>query len=286
MKIIWNELIYGGQLHSIGVALMVYAILLLLNLSADIYFVIIVYAGIHSSYLYNRYKEYKDDAISNPTRTQHVGHYRNYIPYIILLMFLLCSFILLRFGNIFSFIIGITTFLVGISYSLYIKKFTARLLGLKNYFVAFSFSFFVFIFLVYKNIQLNHHIIIASILLFFFIFIRVFANTIFFDLKDIPIDKLRKLKTFPTILGITKTHQLIIALNITSTALIFIATFLKIIPVYAYILLLLFLYSLVYLLKSKQRNADLSYLSSLYADGEYLVIFILILIGKSMYGYS
>ena len=67
-----NELVYGGQLISIGAISVVFTAAILLGIKITWDCLIIIYLGIHSAYLYNRYKELKVDFLTNPKRTQYL----------------------------------------------------------------------------------------------------------------------------------------------------------------------------------------------------------------------
>ena len=68
---IWNEFVYGGHLLSLGAVSIVYTASILLDIRITWDFLLVVYLGTESVYLYNRFKEYKVDFLTNPERTEH-----------------------------------------------------------------------------------------------------------------------------------------------------------------------------------------------------------------------
>jgi len=53
---IWNEFVYGGHLLSFGAVSIVYAASILLDIRITWDFLLVVYLGTESVYLYNRFK--------------------------------------------------------------------------------------------------------------------------------------------------------------------------------------------------------------------------------------
>ncbi|MEI7917830.1 MAG: UbiA family prenyltransferase [Candidatus Saccharibacteria bacterium] len=269
---IWNEFVYGGHFHSIGVACLVLSSSIVIGSPAPFSLFVIIYAGVQSGYLYNRYIEYEIDMETNPDRTKHIGRYLNNIPTIIVTLTALIIFLFIRYGNVLSLLYGLILFIVGLAYSLFIKKITQKIIGLKNYFVALSFSSLLLLYAIYTN-----HILSVSLwIMLIVILIRVFSNTIFFDLKDIKSDMKEGLKTIPVLLGKKKSYIMLYVLNVLSLLPIIIGIICNIIPIYSSSLLLLALYVVYYLNLARKSNNNIAEISYIYADGEYIVWLLLV----------
>lgn len=283
LKTIWDEFVYGGQLHSIGIALVILAATIIIGVPANIYFLITVYSGIHSAYLFNRYKEIDNDISTNPERSAHVQLYIKYIPFLVGFLLLISLDLLLVFGNVASFLLGGVMFLIGLLYSIFLKKYTVRVPLFKNFFIGISFSSLLILYYFYANLNINLYSIIPIIFLFILIVVRSFSNTIFFDIKDIKIDKQQNLKTYPAIYGFQKAITLIRILNVVSGLILVVGITMHYLPIYSIILLLLIPYTEFYVKKSQHVSANLGLISALYADGEYSLWFFLIIIGRFIY---
>jgi 4-hydroxybenzoate polyprenyltransferase len=276
LNVIWNEFVYGGHLHSLGVASLIFTGSVILNVKIGLEFLIIVYLGIHSAYLYNRYKEFDADFATNPERTGYIKKYVKKIPYIVILSFLIIISILLYNKNFTALFFSIFIFLIGLLYSELFKNFTKKILGLKNIFIPLLFSSLIILLIIYYHFQFN----LSVFLIFIFIFIRVFNNTVFFDIKDIESDAKEKLLTFPVVFGKKKIFYFLNIINILSGIVLIIGVALKILPIFCLILMILIFYNFCYFKKSQSPAANFKQIAYIYADGEYLLWTILILLGK------
>ena len=83
--------------------------------------------------------------------------------------------------------------------------------GIKNISVALSWAVvgaFIPISVSYRNV-------IQIILIFYFIFIKLFINSTLFDVRDIKGDRMNGVRTIPVYLGLMKTRKLLIIFNTT-----------------------------------------------------------------------
>lgn len=276
IKFLWNEFIYGGHLHSLGVVGIVFTSALVLEVKISWDFLLIVYLGLHSMYLYNRFKEFKVDLLTNPRRTQYLKKYVQKIPLIIICLLIILIGIMFYFGNRPALIFGIFLLTMGIFYSQFLKKLTKKMICLKNFFIALMFSSLVILLFIYYSYDWT----LGLILIFLFIFLRVFNNTIFFDIKDIESDRKKGLLTLPVMLEKRKLFHFLSIINILSGIPIILGFFLKVFPIFSLLFLLTIPYSFYYFKKSKEPKTDLNYLSYVIADGEYLFWVSIILVGK------
>lgn len=266
LKLIKDEFIYGSHLLSLGAAAIAFTSAFLLDIPITWDFLTIAYLIFYSIYSYNRYKEFKNDFSTNSARTSHIKNYFIYYPFIIFFSSALAVLILLRFGNIGSFIFGFFLLISGFLYTDYFKKITEKIVGFKNFYVAFVWALLVIILSLYYNVFSG----LKLYLIFFFVFFRWILNTAFFDLKDIDSDKKENLKTIPVFWGKEKTLLFFHIINILSFIPITVGVYKNILPFYSLSLLIFYFYSFYYLQKAKDTKTDIHTLSYVMVDGEYL----------------
>lgn len=276
LKRFWNEFIYGGHLLSLGASGIIYTIMLIFNLKASIALLLIMYLMPQIIYSFDHLKGVEKDAKTNPERTKYFQAQKNknialIIFYIIALLGVL---IYLKNWEIALFVFSINIF--GMLYPIFFKNFTKKIPAFKNIFVAFVWAFtpIILIFLYYNFFSLG------LLLLFIFIFLRWIINTSFFDIKDMGSDKDIFIKTLPVILGKNKTINFLHIINILSIAPIVIGIWLNILPSFSLGLLTFYFYSFYYLEQAKKDRINISFLSYILADGEYILWPIIILLIK------
>jgi len=261
-----KEFIYGGHLTALGASSIAFTSALLLDIPITWDFLLIVYLITYTVYLYNRFKEFDEDFLTNPDRTQHIGGYIKYTPLIVFCSTLVIIWLLLCFGNSLSLAFGLSLLLSGFFYSLFFKKVTRKIVGFKNFYVSFIWAFLIILMGTYYDMSLN----LALILLFLFVFLRILVNNIFFDIKDIGLDKKRRLKTFPVVLGKDKALNYLQVLNFVSFIPLVSGIWSDLFPFFALWLIFFYFYSLYYLKKVKKKKSNAYFLFTL-ADGEYLL---------------
>jgi 4-hydroxybenzoate polyprenyltransferase len=272
---IWNEFIYGDHWISLNSVSLSLCTTLLLNLQIKLDFLLIVYLGTLSIYRYNHYKEIKLDELSNSGRTTHLKKYKDILPFTIVVFVSLFFVFLTYYGNLESIFFGIILLLLGFFFTDIFKKITKRLLGFKSFYTSVSFSLLILFNIIYYSY------IIDNLVLFFllFCFLRFFIGTSYCDIKDMKIDKKRKLLTFPLILGKECFLTLIQIINLISLFLVIIAIFFHIFPSYTLMLSFAFFYSFYYVIKSRCDSCDSNSMFAIIVDGEFIYWPFLLLIG-------
>lgn len=262
-----DEFIYGGHWLSIGGSAFAISIMLMLNTVFRWELIFIVYLLCLIVYNFDHYINIEQDSFDNPNRTNHLRKYQKFFPLILTIYSSLFIGLLFYFGNFQSLSIGILILIIGLLYSLGLKKLTKKIIGFKNFYTSLSVSSLVILVSFHIGYSLNLLIIIV----FLFIFLRVIINTSFCDLKDIRSDKKKNLITLPIYLGKEKFLTLLHILNIISILLIVMSVVLRISPLYTIFLVLSLPCVLYYLYKAKNPNTDLENLSSGLVDGEFIL---------------
>jgi len=275
---IWNEFVYGGHLLSFGAASIVFTSAILLGIKITWDCLLVVYLGTQSVYLYNHFKEFDKDSLTNPQRSEHIEKYVKYIPLITLFFSLTAIVIVIYFNKILALLFGLLMLFGGLLYSKFLKKFTRRIIGFKDFLISFLWATLVIFLAYYYFFSWNF----ALILMVLFIFLRLFLNTNFFDMKDVESDIKEGLLTLPVILGKKTLIKFLTIINMLSMIPIIFGVFLDILPNFSLILLLTIPYSFYYLKQTSKESVDLRFLSYVLVDGEYLLWSIFILLGKNL----
>ena len=270
-----NEVIYGGYIPALVGPALVITTSILTKTDLTLSILLISYLIPLMVYSYDYYKDMDKDQDTNAERSEHFNKKSNIYPYI-LLSYLLFLIILLIFSNWTMIWFILMLILVGILYTLGLKKFTQKIPAFKNLYTiliwslagTFSIPFF-------NSLQIN----LTYLLIFLFFYLKMLPNTIFFDLKDIKSDRKEGLKTIPVILGKEKTLKFLKLLNIIAFIPVFVGIYLKIFPVFTVIMLIFLFYSYYYLDKTGEiPDKEMKMDSCILADVEFILWpFILIL---------
>lgn len=274
INILAEEFLYGDHIVGLAAVGMISSVILIFDLPGDFKILAIAYLTYLIIYSYNHLSEIGFDSETNPERVSYLLRKRkwkliSFIVYIILLS------VLLLFANRDVRILILLIVLGGILYTKYFK--TVAILGIKNYYAAFFWSLLALLVALYYD--LNN--ILPFLYLMSFLFIRVFLNTVFFDIKDIQSDKERNLKTFPVCWGKKKTLYILQIINLLSLVPLIIGIYNNNVPLVALSFIIVVLNGIFYLTKALfLSKKDLRFLSYVLLDGEYMLWPIIILIGK------
>lgn len=273
---IWNEFIYGDHWISFGCISISLCTMFLLDNYIRWEFLLIVYLGTISIYRYNHYKEIKFDEKSNTERTNHLKKYEKILPFTILIFASLFFVCLIYYGDLKSIIFGIILLLFGFFFTDIFKKVTYKIIGFKSFYTSFFLSLLILFTTIYYSHPINKMVIFFGL----FCFSRFIIGTSYCDIKDMDVDKKNKLLTFPVIFGQEKFLTLIQILNLASLLFAFIAIYFQILPVYLFLIIgFAFCYSFYYIVESRDKNNDFSYLSAVVVDGEFIYWPLIFLIG-------
>ncbi len=278
-NLIWNEFVYGGHLLSFGAVSIVYTASILLDIRITWDFLLVVYLGTESVYLYNRFKEYRIDFLTNPERTEHIKKYAKYIPFIIFLMTFLAIVIVVYFNKISALIWGLLLLMLGLLYSLFLKKITKKIIAFKSFFVSLMWSLLVLLLAVYYSAPIN----LALFLFFVFVFLRWFINTAFFDIKDIETDRQERLKTLAVVLGQNKLLQLLSIIAILAMLPLIIGVYLRVLPISSLMLFLTIPYTFFYFKQLENKEINPSFLYNVIVDGEFIFWLLFVLLGNFIF---
>ena len=273
---IWNEFVYGGHLLSLGAVSIVYTASILLDIKITCDFLLVVYLGTESVYLYNRFKEYKVDFLTNPERTEHIKKYVKYIPFIIFLMTFSAIVIVVYFNKISALTFGLLLLIIGLLYSLFFKKITEKIIAFKSFFVSLMWSLLVLFLAIYYSAPINLALFLFSV----FVFLRFFVSVSFFDIKDIKTDKQEGLKTLAVVLKQSTLWQFLSIIAILAVLPLIIGVYLRVLPISSLMLFLTIPYTFFYFKQLENKNISPYFLYNVIVDGEFIFWLFFVLIGK------
>ena len=276
---IWNEFVYGGHLLSFGAVSIVYAASILLDIRITWDFLLVVYLGTESVYLYNRFKEYKVDFLTNPERTEHIKKYVKYIPFIIFLMTFSAIVIVVYFNKISALTFGLLLLIIGLLYSLFFKKITEKIIAFKSFFISLMWSLLVLFLAIYYSAPINLALFLFSV----FVFLRFFVSVSFFDIKDIKTDKQEGLKTLAVVLKQSTLWQFLSIIAILAVLPLIIGVYLRVLPISSLMLFLTIPYTFFYFKQLENKNISPYFLYNVIVDGEFIFWLFFVLSGNFIF---
>jgi len=271
-----NEFIHGGHWLSLGVSTFTIALMFIIGVNLKFELLLIVYFLSQSVYNYDHFKWIEIDSIDNSKRTNYLSKHYAFIPAIILFYTSMFFILLSLYGNFESLIFGGLLLLIGVFYTNKAKKLTMKIPGFKNYYTSISASLLVIFIALYFSHPLNLEIWVLVL----FVFLCFLVNTSFCDLKDIEADKKQKLLTLPLYFGEKKFLLILHMLNVLTFSIFAFSIILGIIPLFASILLMFYFYCFYYIQKARYSTTDLQYLSSFFADGQFILWPIFLFLSK------
>lgn len=277
-----NELVFGGHIVSLISPALILTVCILQDISINIGTLLIAYIIPLIVYSYN-YQNEPEKLSTNSEKEAFILNRKKNFPILMGLALLVLLFLVAESFNYGFFIFSLIILTGGILYTVILKVLTKYIFCFKNLYVAgiwaYAGTFFV---LFYHSIDLT----IFYYVIFVYIYVKIFINNVFFDIKDIESDKMKDLNTVPIKLGKDTTIYLLHILNIISVIILIIAIYLGILPLYAIFLLITNLYVLFYLEKGKTADYDglLKY-TYLMADAEFILWPIILIIGKIIFNY-
>lgn len=275
---IWDEFVCGGHLISLGAVTIILTSAILLDINVGLEFLIIIYLVSFNSLLYNRYRERQADSLTNVQRTKILEKYFRHINLIILLSGLTLILIFIYHQKITVFLFVIFFFILAFLYTQYLKKNTNKIIAFKNVCFSFITGLLVILLSLYYSYPL---LSLPLLLIFLFVFLRMFVNTVFLDIKDVESDTKGVLLTLPLVLGRGKTLKVLQIITILSVIPMFLGSYLKILPALSLMLVFIIPYTFYYFSKSKLKE-NFYLVNYILADFEFILWPILVLLGKTL----
>ncbi|MDA4118260.1 MAG: UbiA family prenyltransferase [Thaumarchaeota archaeon] len=266
---IYNELVFGGHLLSLGTASIAATCSVVLGRNPPIDLLVIAYLFSHASYTLNRATEIDQDTISHPGRTAYVTKRKNILFAIVPIEFLV-GFALAMLKNMLFFLALFLPLVLAGLYSLGAER-LVKLAGanrfkekliVKNITASSAWSLIPLIVCLYFP-----QISAGPLLLTPFIFLRLLSNTVFFDIRDVKADRAFGTRTIPSVYGMGAADVFMRGADIAAFCYIVLVTSFGLVPYFALTLAVFPIYSFIY--RYLSRSVDKDTIRDLIADGEF-----------------
>lgn len=268
---------------------MVFTALTILNFQIDFRLPIAFALIFFSLYAINRRTDIKEDETTHKDRSEFIKKYGRYVFKAGLISYPLAFLIALSI-NMITALTTLIPLILGLLYSVrWIPQKAEKKIGfrrlkdvfiIKNLTIAFTWSFSLVVMIItYVSMNLFSYDIIF---IFIFFFMRVFINTVMFDLRDAEGDKMEGMKTIPIFLGKEKTKMLLYILNLFLALIIFYYAGIGIINPIMYIINLSAIYSIFYIYIFDKNYINKDFLCDVIIDGEFIFIAFLTIIAQTI----
>jgi 4-hydroxybenzoate polyprenyltransferase len=273
---LWDEFIYGAHLTALMSPALVLSVLILLDLPINGIFLVIAYILTQIVYSYNFQKEIDSDRIINSRKAIYLQKRAKYFNILITLYAIILIILTIIIFN-YAFAMFVIVLLVGgILYTIVLKVLTKTIPGFKSFYTTILWTYAAIFFVIFYY---SYDVVTPLVILTSFIFIQMFINVNFFDIRDIVSDKVNHLKTIPVLLGKGKTIFVLNILNIVSLIIISYGIFINAIPGYSIALVVFFIYTLFYLNYKKHDNYNNEFLFIM-ADAGFVLWPIILIVAK------
>jgi len=192
LKIISQEILFGGHLQALGSVALVWLPALVFQIKFSVWILLAFYLAFYSIYFFDRLLGLKKDT------NKYLALHKKRAPFILFISLGLALLLFFRFKLL---IFGCLVIILGFLYPLFFKNLTKKIPLFKNIFVALFFASLVFF-------PFSHFTILAGFL-GLLVFLKAILMQIILDLKDEKEDKRNGLLTLPVILGKEKTLTLL-----------------------------------------------------------------------------
>jgi 4-hydroxybenzoate polyprenyltransferase len=276
LKNIWYEFLYSGSMVTLADIFVLLAVAIVLQINIPISFIIVIFLSILAINFFNRSNEIESDIITNPKRTNYHQKYSKYKTYIMFISIALSVIITLLFASTGAVILMGILYGLGFLYTIYLKRFTSTIIGFKNFIAGLAYALLVIFMALFTKTPVTYAVYFIAL----FYFMRMYTNTVFFDIKDIESDKREGLKTLPVVFGELRTKKILRGLNLLSAIPILIGIYTNNLPFYSIALLFTLFYTGYFYRSVVSIKQEISYIV---IDGcEFILWLPCVLIGKAL----
>jgi len=272
---IWKEFIFGGHLFALGATCVVAMCSLLFGLPIGLDLLLVTYLIFYPIYLYDYTQGATDDVLTNSARANYLsGNKKAY--FVIAGSVAVLTMLFIHFSNSITMLLGFAVLVLGLLYSSYFKKLTKKIIAFKNFFVSAVWALLVLFFFFYYSVPITA----AALIMAGFVFTRMVAIQILFDVRDVDGDRKNGLLTIPVVMGNHKEFGLLKCLNIASIALLSFAVYFHILPLISLSFVPVMFYAFSYIRKVKSSMNN--YACYLLAAVEPIVWFSVVFFGSNL----
>ncbi len=257
----------------IGVAAL-YLSFMLYDLSVDVVLFISFFLTVFSVYSLNKLTDAREDAINLPDRARFVAQNGRYVALAVFVAYS-SALLLALVQSVYAMVVIALPLIMGFLYSVGVSSFRLKnLKGLKSIVIASTWA--VTLTLLPLTV-FSRPVLIVSIVLCFFVFVRFFVNVVLFDLRDIEGDVASGIITIPAYVGRNKAKNILLIVN--STLVLWLAysymqgLFHQYLAVFIFSIVYAYYYILHFCASEKKIGKSLDFL----VDGEWLLIVVIAL---------
>jgi len=223
-----------------------------------------------SIYNLNKITDKEEDKINSPDRITFIKNRDHLLVALSVIAYAIALIIGILSGEILAIIVLLIPLWVAILYSIRIAPGLPRL---KDIFVAKSLAVAISLtsstaLLAYIYFK-NPYIILFWV---YFLFIKLFINTVLFDVRDVSGDKRVGIKTIPAVLGVKKTKNLLLSLNSLLIPWIGISLYFNLFTSAIPLLIFCIFYGYWYIIHFCNSERNLSFSYDLLVDGEWMIL--------------
>jgi len=284
LKWFFWQLAHANLLLAFSTAGAVYLVQLVLGLPQDPNPILILFLVTFAIYNFNRHTDKEEDQINHPERVAFISKYGKALAVLSLFAYI-TAIILSLYGGRGAQLLVMLPLVAVMLYSLrWFPKNSGTIKRLKELFITKNFvvsgawtTTVVFLPIFYSE----QGITMLSLILFTFFFIRLFINTVVFDMRDVFGDRKREVHSLPVMLGYNYSRKLMIALNLFTLTFTAILPVIGAVPEMFYLFTVSVLYGQVYLLLSASKK-NLRFLCDVIVDGEFSVLAIIVMVSQGL----
>ncbi len=271
----WKEFIFGGHLFALGAVCVMAMCSLIFGLPIGSDLLLVTYLIFYPIYLYDYTRGADDDLLTNSARAKYLsGNKKAYI--VVAGSFAILTMLFMHFSNSITMLLGFVVLVLGLLYSSYFKKLTKKIIAFKNFFVSAVWALLVLFFFFYYSIPIT----VAALIMAGFVFTRMVAIQILFDVRDVEGDRKNGLLTIPVVMGNHREFGLLKCLNIASIALLVFSVFVHVLPLLSLSFVPVMFYAFGY--TKKVRKSMNNYAFYLLAAVEPIIWFSVVFFGNNL----
>jgi 4-hydroxybenzoate polyprenyltransferase len=245
-----------------------YLSFLLQNIVSSALLLIATFFLAMSVYNLNKVSDLEEDVINQPERARFIKKNRDYIVFACLESVNI-AVVLAFFANPAAIIVILFPFYVGVFYSMGVRRLRLKnFLVLKNIMIAMAVT--VGAVLLPLAVHVNFPLIL--LLIAYWIFLKVFIDSVVLDVRDIEGDRKAGVRTIPVSLGRNKTRNLLLFLNSTLAVWVAFSLYQGLFHPYQFVLILSVLYGYWFILRFTRASAKESRLFEVFVAGEWLIL--------------
>ena len=221
-----------------------------------------------SVYSLDKLSNIKEDSISLPERAGFISNYSKLFTYATVASYIVALTLTLLINTL-AFYVILFPLCMGLIYSIKISNFRLKdIPALKNISIAVSWA----VVGTFLPLAVSFEFLTLVALIFYFVFIKCFINTVLFDIRDIEGDSANGVRTIPVIFGVNKTKNLLLVLNSTLIAWIMISYSQGFFHQYLFVLMFSIFYGYWYIVYFCRKDIKIGKSLDLLVDGEWIYI--------------